>query len=202
MRRGARCRTRGPHGWAVRARVERFEEPALLLLLRERAAHGYELLDALPDLLPASASTWGTLPRSPPPGGRGPRALRMGRGRARACAPRLRAHRRGPRAAGAVGRGPRTGARPHRPLSRTPRYFRGGGERCITVDTAAGGRGFGPLGARWYERENVLERLESYQRDLEQELADVSDTDQAPARRRGAGRASRRQARQGRAAMT
>ena len=37
------------------------------------------------------------------------------------------------------------------------------------------GKGFGPLGARWYERENVLERLESYQRDLEQELADVSD---------------------------
>ena len=34
------------------------------------------------------------------------------------------------------------------------------------------GRG---LGRRWYERENVLERLESYQRDLEQELADVSD---------------------------
>jgi hypothetical protein len=31
------------------------------------------------------------------------------------------------------------------------------------------------LGRRWYERENVLERLESYQRDLEQELADVSD---------------------------
>ena len=33
-------------------------------------------------------------------------------------------------------------------------------------------RGFGQ---RWYDRENVLERLESYQRDLEQELADVSD---------------------------
>jgi hypothetical protein len=31
------------------------------------------------------------------------------------------------------------------------------------------------LGQRWYERENVLERLERYQRDLEQELADVSD---------------------------
>ena len=31
------------------------------------------------------------------------------------------------------------------------------------------------LGRRWYERENVLERLENYQRDLEQELADVSD---------------------------
>ncbi len=38
-------------------------------------------------------------------------------------------------------------------------------------------RGFGRrgLGARWYSHENVLERLESYQRDLEQELADVSD---------------------------
>jgi hypothetical protein len=31
------------------------------------------------------------------------------------------------------------------------------------------------LGARFYERERVLERLEEYQRDLEQELADVSD---------------------------
>ncbi len=31
------------------------------------------------------------------------------------------------------------------------------------------------LGSRWYDRENVLERLENYQRDLEQELADVSD---------------------------
>jgi hypothetical protein len=30
-------------------------------------------------------------------------------------------------------------------------------------------------GRRRYERENVLERLENYQRDLEQELADVSD---------------------------
>ncbi len=33
----------------------------------------------------------------------------------------------------------------------------------------------GGLGRRWYERDNVLERLERYQRDLEQELADVSD---------------------------
>jgi cell division septum initiation protein DivIVA len=31
------------------------------------------------------------------------------------------------------------------------------------------------LGARFYERERVLERLEEYRRDLEQELADVSD---------------------------
>ena len=31
-----------------------------------------------------------------------------------------------------------------------------------------------PFGRRWYSSDNVLERLESYQRDLEQELADVS----------------------------
>ena len=37
-----------------------------------------------------------------------------------------------------------------------------------------GGRGRG-LGRGWYDRETVVERLESYQRDLEQELADVSE---------------------------
>jgi hypothetical protein len=31
------------------------------------------------------------------------------------------------------------------------------------------------IGRGWYDREKVLERLEDYQRDLEQELADVSD---------------------------
>jgi poly-beta-hydroxybutyrate-responsive repressor len=46
--RGARARRRiGPGEWAVRARVERFGEPALLLLLSERPAHGYELLEQL-----------------------------------------------------------------------------------------------------------------------------------------------------------
>lgn len=47
--RGARCRRMvRPGHWGVRARVERFSEPALLLLLRERTTHGYELLEALP----------------------------------------------------------------------------------------------------------------------------------------------------------
>jgi hypothetical protein len=32
-----------------------------------------------------------------------------------------------------------------------------------------------PLGSRFYASENVLERLNEYQRDLEQELADVSE---------------------------
>ena len=50
--RGARRRRRlAPGHWGVRARVERFSEPAVLLLLRERPAHGYELLEALPELI-------------------------------------------------------------------------------------------------------------------------------------------------------
>ena len=32
-----------------------------------------------------------------------------------------------------------------------------------------------PLRARFYATENVLERLDEYQRDLEQELADVTE---------------------------
>jgi PadR family transcriptional regulator PadR len=50
-RRATRVRRRiGPGDYDVRARVERFAEPAVLLLLRERPAHGYELLEQLPDV--------------------------------------------------------------------------------------------------------------------------------------------------------
>jgi PadR family transcriptional regulator, regulatory protein PadR len=52
-RRPRRTRSRHrvhPGHWHVRARVERFVEPALLLLLRERAHHGYQLLERLPEL--------------------------------------------------------------------------------------------------------------------------------------------------------
>jgi PadR family transcriptional regulator, regulatory protein PadR len=51
--RARRARTRqsvGPGQWEVRARVERFVEPALLLLLAERPMHGYELLELLPGI--------------------------------------------------------------------------------------------------------------------------------------------------------
>jgi poly-beta-hydroxybutyrate-responsive repressor len=49
--RSSRVRRRiGPGEYAVRARVERFAEPAVLLLLRERPVHGYELLEQLPEL--------------------------------------------------------------------------------------------------------------------------------------------------------
>ena len=60
--RGARYRhVDGP--WRVRARVERFAEPAVLLLLRDRPAHGYELLDRLGGLLPSDGIDMGNLYR-------------------------------------------------------------------------------------------------------------------------------------------
>lgn len=49
--RGARVRRpAGPGAWDVRARVERFIEPVILLLLAERPMHGYELLEHVPEL--------------------------------------------------------------------------------------------------------------------------------------------------------
>jgi PadR family transcriptional regulator, regulatory protein PadR len=62
--RGVRCRRMlGPGHWGVRARVERFSEPAVLLLLRERPAHGYELLEALPSLTGEARVDMGNLYR-------------------------------------------------------------------------------------------------------------------------------------------
>ncbi len=45
------------------ARVERFAEPALLLLLRERPAHGYDLLERLPELTGEARVEMGNLYR-------------------------------------------------------------------------------------------------------------------------------------------
>ena len=50
MRYGHRSRRHHGGHWRVFARVERFTEPALLLLLRERPTHGYDLLEQLPAL--------------------------------------------------------------------------------------------------------------------------------------------------------
>jgi PadR family transcriptional regulator, regulatory protein PadR len=61
--RGPRAR-RHQHGrWRVLARVERFAEPALLLLLRERPAHGYDLLERLPELTGEARIEMGNLYR-------------------------------------------------------------------------------------------------------------------------------------------
>jgi poly-beta-hydroxybutyrate-responsive repressor len=61
-----RPRARRPHrrGWSVHARVERFSEPALLLLLRDRPAHGYELIDSLSELTPGRPVDMGNLYRT------------------------------------------------------------------------------------------------------------------------------------------
>jgi DNA-binding PadR family transcriptional regulator len=53
-RRGLRPRNRrrlADGSWAVRARVERFAEPALLFLVAAGPTHGYELLERLPALM-------------------------------------------------------------------------------------------------------------------------------------------------------
>src|SRR3954466_14845268 len=61
--RAARCGPGRGGAWRVRARIERFAEPALLLPLPDRAAHGYELLDRLGELLPGERVDMGNLYR-------------------------------------------------------------------------------------------------------------------------------------------
>lgn len=48
--RGTRCRWLVDGRWEVRPRIERFVEPALLVLLAERPMHGYDLLERVPEL--------------------------------------------------------------------------------------------------------------------------------------------------------
>lgn len=63
-RHGPRTRWRDPQGrWHVRGRVERFLEPTLLLLLAERPAHGYELVDRVGELVPGERPELGGLYR-------------------------------------------------------------------------------------------------------------------------------------------
>ena len=59
-----RCRWPvGPGAWEVHARVERFVEPALLLLLRDGETHGYDLAEALERIAPDDAVDLGNLYR-------------------------------------------------------------------------------------------------------------------------------------------
>jgi poly-beta-hydroxybutyrate-responsive repressor len=63
-RHGPRTRWRDSQGrWHVRGRVERFLEPALLLLLAEQPAHGYELVDRVTELVPGERPELGGLYR-------------------------------------------------------------------------------------------------------------------------------------------
>jgi PadR family transcriptional regulator, regulatory protein PadR len=51
-------------GWPPEARIARFNEPGLLLLLRERPSHGYELIDSLAELIPERRVDMGNLYRT------------------------------------------------------------------------------------------------------------------------------------------
>ena len=63
-RHGPRTRWCDKQGrWHVRGRVERFLEPALLLLLSEQSAHGYELVDRVAELVPGERPELGGLYR-------------------------------------------------------------------------------------------------------------------------------------------
>jgi DNA-binding PadR family transcriptional regulator len=62
--RGARCRwLTQPGTWEVHARVERFVEPALLLVLRGGETHGYDLAESLAELAPDDPVDLGNLYR-------------------------------------------------------------------------------------------------------------------------------------------
>lgn len=52
------------HRRDVHARVERFNEPALLLMLRDRPSHGYELVESLTELIPGRRVDLGNLYRT------------------------------------------------------------------------------------------------------------------------------------------
>src|SRR4029079_7232270 len=60
---GPRSRRHHRGRWRVLARVERFAEAALLLLLRERPAHGYDLLERLQELTGEARIEMGNLYR-------------------------------------------------------------------------------------------------------------------------------------------
>lgn len=61
--RRARGRRRGPDGWVVQPPIARFIEPAVLLALRDGAAHGYDLADAVGDMLGTQRVDYGNLYR-------------------------------------------------------------------------------------------------------------------------------------------
>jgi DNA-binding PadR family transcriptional regulator len=61
----SRCRWWNDDGshWEVRARIERFVEPALLLVLRDTETHGYELAEELQQMTPDDPIDLGNLYR-------------------------------------------------------------------------------------------------------------------------------------------
>ena len=149
-------------------RIERFQVAAILLLLRERPAHGYDLLERLPEVIGEERVDVGNLYR----------VLRTLEEQGLVASewdeslpgPAKRTYELTDAGAAALDRWAAALDRdpdPHRPLSRTIRG-EGGDHAPPQIPSRRP-----PLGARFYASENVLERLDEYQRDLEQELADV-----------------------------
>ena len=187
-------RRRGWHGRG--GRIERFQVAALLLLLRERPAHGYDLLERLPSLLGDERVDVGNLYR----------VLRRLEEQGLVSSewdesvpgPAKRTYELTPPAARRWSAGPPRSPRrapgstafssdirsqvhlaPFRDLRRAGRALPVSplaqrGEE-VTMHHRRFQRRRPPLGARFYASENVLERLDEYQRDLEQELADVTE---------------------------
>ena len=114
--RGARCRWRtGPGQWEVHARIERFVEPALLLVLRDGETHGYDLAEALAELAPDDAVDLGNLYRLLRSlEVEGLVVLALARRPARAHEAHVRAHRGGPSPPRRVGAVPAPGRRHRR----------------------------------------------------------------------------------------
>src|SRR5439155_20455586 len=111
-----------------------------------------------------------SLPRAAGPRGGWARPLRVGRRGTGPGKAQVRADPGGPRPSARLGEGPEADAGGR---GRLPRAIRK--EVNMHGHRHRHGSRRPPFGRRWYSSENVLERLESYQRDLEQELADVSD---------------------------
>ena len=155
-RRHPRSRSRRlvrPGHWHVHARVERFVEPSLLLLLRERPLHGYELLERLPELGLEGRVDIGNLYR----------LLRSLEDEGLVSSEWTAGPRRG------------GGLRTRSEIFSTA--TRKGGEHMHRHGHGhfRGRRGFGFGHRRFPSREEWLSKLEEYQRDLEQEIADVAD---------------------------
>ena len=142
---------------------------ALLLLLRERKAHGYDLLERLPELTGEERVDVGNLYR----------VLRALEEQGLVSSewdeslpgPAKRTYELTEAGGDALDRWAASLAETRTRIDRFLERHREG----VNMHHRRFHRRRPPLGARFYASENVLERLDEYQRDLEQELADVTE---------------------------
>ena len=159
-RHGPRTRWRDEQGrWDVRGRVERFIEPALLVLLSEQSAHGYQLVDRVAGLVPANGRARWSLPRAWR--ARRGRAgdVRMGRSRA---GPAKRMYELTPAGRDLLRAWAKALKQTQVVVDAFPTLPSKGGEHARSSPSPPRPPRVRPLfGSRWYSSENVLERLEN-----------------------------------------